>query len=174
MREPSLTKKLQARLNDAGKLVILGVGSDLRGDDVAGIKIASRLARAFAHHPSVHIMLGGTAPENFTGVIRRWQPSHLIVLDATRQGKEAGTVSIVDATSAEGLSCCTHALPLKMMLQYLRQECNMQIVIIGIEPKDTAFGQPISAPVQRAIRRVATAVKSAIALAMPRTELPGQ
>ena len=68
----ALTKALSARPDAPGrqrKVVLLGVGSELRGDDAVGIVIARRMEAL--HLAGVQAMEGGTAPENLTGEIRR-------------------------------------------------------------------------------------------------------
>lgn len=89
---PPLKAKLSQRLKGATRIAVLGVGSDLRGDDAAGLLAVSEFKRqraAFSRshgqrarrsHPIVKCFIGGTAPENSLGAIRRFQPSHLIVI----------------------------------------------------------------------------------------------
>ena len=39
---------------------------------------------------------GGSVPENFTGLIKKINPSHIILIDATLMNMEAGEINIVD------------------------------------------------------------------------------
>jgi hypothetical protein len=97
------------RLKGATRVVLLGVGSDLRGDDAAGMMAAERLS----HTPKLNVLLGGTAPENLTGEIKKLKPSHLLIVDAAEMKAEAGTIRLLTPEEIGGFSFSTHALPLK-------------------------------------------------------------
>ena len=55
--------------SDARPVVVLGVGSEMRSDDAAGLHVAAAVSRA--RLPGVHAWETGPAPENFTAEIRR-------------------------------------------------------------------------------------------------------
>ena len=57
-------------------IVLLGIGNPLHADDGAGPKLADMLAGT----PGVTAFNCGTAPENFTGLVRRLDPD-LLILD---------------------------------------------------------------------------------------------
>ena len=67
-------------LKGVNKLAILGVGSELRGDDIAGMVAAEIIQKA--NHKNITVFLGATAPENLTGEIKKFNPSHLLIIDA--------------------------------------------------------------------------------------------
>jgi hydrogenase 3 maturation protease len=154
---PDLQKILQKNLSGATKIALLAVGSDLRSDDAAGLLVASRLKevrKKRARTSRLSIFIGETAPENQTGAIRRYGPSHLIVIDSADAGKQAGTVFAIDPEEVGGISFSTHQLPLRLMIEYLRETITCSVAIIGIQPKSLAFGGPVSKEVRRAVDRV--------------------
>ena len=68
-----LKMQLKQKLENAGKVAVLGVGSELRGDDVAGIMAAEqieRISRPKTTAPELKVFIGHTAPENLTGEIK--------------------------------------------------------------------------------------------------------
>ena len=145
-------------------MAVLAVGSDLRADDAAGLLAAEQLvAMRRTGRQRMKVFFGQTAPENFTGEIRKYQPSHLVVLDAADSGRPGGTVTIADA-SAAGVAYiyCTHNLPLTVMLNYLAKSLDCQAFIIGIQPHIIEFGQPSTPAIQRAAKRVAKALHEAM------------
>src|SRR5208283_643396 len=75
-------------------VVVLGVGSELRSDDAAGVRVAAELARALLS--GVHALDGGSAPENCTAEIRQLDPSHLIIVDSAHMQEPPGTVRLIE------------------------------------------------------------------------------
>ncbi len=78
-------KELKNRLLGAAKIAVLGIGSRLKGDDAGGVIAAEDLRGALSKNfekLNVGIFIGGTAPENVTSEIKRFKPSHLIIVDA--------------------------------------------------------------------------------------------
>ena len=70
-------------------IVVLGVGNFLHGDDGAGPAVAAGVLALGL--PGVSAFDCGTAPENFTGVVRRLHPDLLVVADAADMGLPAGS-----------------------------------------------------------------------------------
>ncbi|MFH1709854.1 MAG: hydrogenase maturation protease, partial [bacterium] len=102
------------------------------------------------------------APENLSGEIRKYEPDHLIIIDAADIGKEPGDVAVFTPENCGGMSFSTHRLPIKVLAQYLEQSFKCSIMIIGIQPKDLGFGGPVSKEVEASARNVSKAVKEAV------------
>jgi hydrogenase 3 maturation protease len=154
---------LAQRLLGANKLFILGAGSRLKADDAAGVMVSDRLMERFgAELPGLRIASGETAPENFTGDIKRFAPDHLIIVDAADFGAAPGSVSTIEPCVVSGVSFSTHMLPMKVMLQYLGQELACQVTILGIQPVLTDFGADMSAPVTDAVEEVTKSLSAAV------------
>jgi hydrogenase 3 maturation protease len=163
---PNLPATLRKRLSGAPRLAVLAVGSRLRGDDAAGLLAADALAaaRKSRRRTRLKIFFGETVPENLTGEIRRFRPTHLLLLDAADFGRRAGTVRLIEPEEARSNpSLSTHALPLSILTDYLRDSIGCEVFIIGIQPASSQFDAPPSAAVQRAARRVAAAILKALA-----------
>jgi hydrogenase 3 maturation protease len=130
-------------------VVLLGVGSELRGDDAAGIRIAQRMESL--HLPGVSALDGGTAPENLTGEIRRLSPSHLIIIDSADMGDPPGAVRLLDPDDIGGMSFGTHALPLSVLAGFLSKETGCRVTIMGIQPRSLEFDAGLSREVAQAV-----------------------
>ena len=154
-----LASVLKRKLDGARKVAILGVGSDIRGDDAAGIIVAQLIKKITAKKKSkkkVKVFLGQTAPENLTGEIKKFNPSHLLIIDSADLGGRPGKVAAIDPENIGGISFCTHSLPIKVMTDYLQQSCpGLQVIIIGIQPESLAVGSDISRDVARAVEKLA-------------------
>ena len=53
---------------------------------------------------------GGSVPENFTGLIKKLDPSHIILIDASLMKKEAGEINIVNKDNIVDISISTHSM----------------------------------------------------------------
>lgn len=154
-------------LRDARRIAVLGVGSDLRGDDAAGVLVARRLAAFCAARPRLRPGLrlaafdGGAAPENLTGEIARFAPDLVVLVDAAFLGLEPGAVEVVPAERIAGLTFSTHMLPAPMVLDYLRARTGCRTAVLGIQ---IAQKEPMSRPsaeVAAAVRRLVAAFRRA-------------
>jgi hydrogenase 3 maturation protease len=154
----NLKTALKIKLKGAQRTVLLGVGSELRGDDIAGLLIAE----ALKDNPALTVINGGTAPENFTGEIKKIQPTHLIIVDSAEMQKEPGFVKLIDVEEVSGYSFSTHSLPMKVMTDYLLKYFPCEIIIIGIQPKSLGFGEEPSQAVKAAAREVAGAILASL------------
>jgi hydrogenase 3 maturation protease len=153
---------LGGRLDGAKRLAILGVGSELRSDDVAGLLVARSIARKFRGKEGLLVVEGGTAPENLTGPLLGFEPSHLVVVDCAELDAPPGSIALFPVESIGGLSSSTHSLPLSVIFDYLRKSSPCEILIVGIMPKSLEFdGSPT-----REARRAAALVTKALARAI--------
>ena len=78
---------------------------------------------------------GGSVPENFTGLIKKIDPSHIIIIDASLMKRQAGEISIVDKDNIVDISISTHSMSLAYLIKYLQLEKEYEILFIGIEPE---------------------------------------
>jgi hydrogenase maturation protease HycI len=129
--------------NSGAKAAFVGIGSELRGDDAAGVVIINRLAEMAKSTacPRFLFVNGGSAPENILGEIRAFQPEIIVFIDAAVLGGEPGTVRLIDTRREKisGVSFCTHSLPLTIVADYIRRTVPCEIFVIGIEPGDMNF-----------------------------------
>lgn len=155
----TLKKTLKNRLAGAGRIAILGIGSDLRGDDASGMLACADLKTALSKRKRrttpTSIFFGETAPENLTGQIKKFNPTHLVIVDTIDAGKKAGSIFLFKAEDVgEGTSFSTHKLPAKILIDYLVNSCGCQATVIGIQPKTVEFGKPVSKSVRTAAEKV--------------------
>jgi len=127
-----------------GKVVFVGVGNELRGDDGVGVYIAKKLKR----RKTVNT---GVAPENFIGKIKKMKPERIVIFDALEFGGKPGEVRVVDARKTEGLKISTHSLPLSFFCKLFE---GVEVYLIGIQPKSREFGSFMSEEVVRAAEKL--------------------
>ena len=149
--EKQLEDKLEEELGGWKQLVILGVGNELGGDDSLGLSAARKLKEALSGISGVEVLAVGNAPENFTGLVRRLSPSHILLIDAAEMGETAGTIKLVESHQIEGMIPSTHSFPLNMLVRYLEQEIGSRVLILGMQPKKLVFGTSMSTEVESSI-----------------------
>ncbi|MBN1432873.1 MAG: hydrogenase maturation peptidase HycI [Methanomicrobiaceae archaeon] len=128
--------------------ILLGVGNSLLSDDGAGEYIAG----SFEKEGWISYQCG-TAPENFTSIVRKENPEMVLIIDAARMGFSPGEFRQIPEEKISGVSFGTHQLPLSQLTAYLRPYAK-KIIIIGIEPKTTDFGESLSPEIEDACRRL--------------------
>jgi len=152
----SLKANLKKQLNNAKRVALLGVGSDLRGDDAAGVFVARKL---YPGDAGFKVFIGDTAPENLTGEIKRFNPTHLIIVDSAQMNEEVGAVKLIDSDEVSGFSSSTHSLPLKVLVDYLFKSIGCETTIICIQPKALDFAGPLSSEVKKSAEDVSRVLK---------------
>jgi len=161
----TLEAALKKRLPDSGRVALLGVGSELRGDDAAGLFVAEYLRKSCPKNikqKKIKVFFGSTAPENLTGEIKKFKPAYVIIIDSADMNRRAGAVKLINPDEVEGISFCTHQLPLKIMADYLIQSIGCEVLIIGIQPARIDFNSRPSKTVEKSARQVSKILKKII------------
>ncbi|MGB9979912.1 hydrogenase maturation peptidase HycI [Methanobacterium sp.] len=136
------------------KIVILGIGNEIKGDDSLGPIIAKKLSSLFNKNEDITIFDGGTVPENYTGLIRKENPTHIILIDAVDMKKEPGYIRVVRKEEIANYNISTHAMPISFLIKYMETTVDAQIILVGIQPKSMEFAEPISKKVEESIDKV--------------------
>lgn len=144
------TQELKEFLKKREKLVILGIGNSLRGDDYSGSFIASKLSQNL-NDDNITVIDGGTVPENYTGLVRKENPSHIILLDAADMKKTPGFIKLIKKEEISRYNISTHAMSLSFLIKYLEHTTNARIMLIGIQPREMELTEKISPPVKESI-----------------------
>jgi hydrogenase 3 maturation protease len=165
-----LRTTLKKTLSEAGPIAVLGIGSDLRADDVAGVIVARVLRRAWGRSRSMYAAFeGGTAPENLTGEISRFVRGHegtgrghVVLVDTADMNLKPGQVCLLHRDDLAGVSFSTHQLPLSVLVDYIQESSAVDVTIVAIQPKTVLFGGPLSSAVGKAADLVASALRGAV------------
>ena len=112
-------------------MIILGIGNELKYDDGVGPFIISELNKLNLNE-NVLLINAQTVPENFTGKIRKENPSHIILIDACLMGLNPGEYKIVNEDDFANIGISTHSMSLSYFVKFLNQD---NILFIGIEPE---------------------------------------
>lgn len=145
-------------LKNHGKIAILGIGNEIKGDDGLGPAIAKKLSKLFTNNEDITIFDGGTVPENYTGSIRKENPSHIILVDAVEMKEEPGYIRVVQKDEIANYNISTHAMPVSFLIKYMETTIDAEIILIGIQPKQMELDQNISKKIEESIDKVVNAL----------------
>ena len=145
------------------KLIVLGVGNELKCDDGVGPYIIKKLKEENIENKKKLLFIDSqTVPENFTGKIRKENPSHLIIVDACLMDCEPGDMKIVNKYDFANIGISTHSMSLSFFVRFLEQGNDMRIIFVGIEPESMDYGNAPTEKVERAANDFVNILKGII------------
>jgi hydrogenase 3 maturation protease len=157
-----LEQKLKKFAEDHNKIIFLCIGNDMRGDDAVGPLLAGKLEEIYKNEQDILVINAETVPENYTGLIRRETPSHIIFVDAVEMMKKPGTIKLVQSNEIANYSISTHAMPLSFMIKYLESFTDAKKLLIGIQPKNIEMHHPVSSEVKASIDKLTKIIQNSL------------
>lgn len=134
------------------KIVFVGLGSEICGDDSAGLVLLDMLKKRDEFKNS-HFVIGGITPENHLAEMTKISATVCVFIDTVRHGNTPGDIALVDPSQVSRKGFSTHTFSIKMIEDFLKAHGYMQFLYIGIEPKSTAVGTLLSPEVQDGLSR---------------------
>jgi hydrogenase 3 maturation protease len=138
-----------------GRVVIVGIGNPLRGDDGCGPAVIGKLKGRVR----ATCLDAGQAPENYTGKIVKEAPDTVLLVDAVHLGREPGTYEILEASEIERSGFTTHDMSPRMFIEYLKGETGARIYLVGVQPERVAFGSEMSHKVKESVEEITRLIK---------------
>jgi hydrogenase maturation protease len=153
-------------MNDPKRIVILGVGNLLKGDDGVGVRVIEALERGGTLPPGVELVDGGTGGPTlmteFAGA------AALIIVDAGELGAAPGTVREFGLDDVAATNTprpfSLHDVGVMGMIDLARQvgELPAAVRFVVVQPERFDTGDRLSAAVAGAVERAAEAVRTTI------------
>jgi hydrogenase maturation protease len=150
------------------KLIVIGIGNFLQGDEGVGIHAVSELSKEISD-PRVDIIDGGTA--GFDLLFFLEDADFAIIIDCTEAHLEPGTIFRLTAEELF-LSAKTDNMRNKLSLHettlpevlLAAKELNKlpPTIIFGIQPEEITISCSLSAPARKALPKLIRAVKKEI------------
>ena len=145
----SFESQLESFLSNSEKLIVLGVGNDLKCDDGVGPFIIKRLKEEDIEDENLIFINAETVPENFTGKLRKENPTHIIIVDACLMNGNPGDMQIVDKDDFSNIGISTHSMSLSYFVKYLEKDNDFKIIFVGIEPESLDYGENLTEDVEK-------------------------
>lgn len=144
-----LRDELQHRLK--GKVLLIGIGNPLRGDDASGPALIEMLA----DRVSAGLLDAGEVPESYVGRILAARADTIVVVDAADFGAEAGDVAVLEIENLAGCAISTHQMPLGVLLRHIAEKSRADLFALGVQAAHIDFGEPPSPEVMGSLRDLA-------------------
>ena len=122
-----MIEELQRRTQNK-KVLVLGIGNRLRGDDAVGSILAERLAKKL----DVPIIDEGNVPENYLAPIETSGADLVLVLDAANLGASQGDLSLIEMSKLKGTCISTHTSNLALLFKVIPQANRSDAVLVAI------------------------------------------
>lgn len=157
--QSSFEEELRKWLTSPKRVVIAGIGNEIRSDDFVGVKIVQELQGKVSK--KVHLIECETVPESFMDEIVELKPSHVLLIDAAVMGLKPGEVRLYDAEKVTNFpAISTHMLPLRVFCEYITQLAKAKLALLLIEPGNVEFGEGLTEEVEASAKRVTRSLLS--------------
>lgn len=154
-----ILEDLEAFLGDrkGRRVSVLGIGSPIRQDDAVGLLIIDILENSKLG--DTLLIKTETVPESYTGTIRDFNPTHVIMIDAADFGGKAGESRIIPINLIGGVTISTHSLPLHIFADFIRKSIHAKVALIGIQVINIDYGEGLTPDVEKGAYQVAELLK---------------
>jgi len=124
----------------------------MRGDDSLGLEIIKRLKNKVSKN--IKLIECGSVPENYTSKIKRFNPTHVLIIDAIHANIEPGAVYITALENIDESFTLTHTLSLCFLSKYLEKTLNVKTLLLGVQVEDLSLGSGLSNKIRKTINDV--------------------
>lgn len=151
---------LEAFLKGATRLVVIGMGNELRRDDAVGLEVVRLLEK----HQSTRLTVyeGHMTPEVFIAPACSLKPSHLLIVDAAELKQKPGTWRLLSRDEIQTGLFTTHYLPATAVADELSQRCSTKVAFLGMQPKSREITFTRSPECRKAAKDIATLLQRLI------------
>jgi len=125
------------------KIVFVGLGNSIRGDDGAGLIFLDNLQKT-EKFKNTRFINAGTNPENYLQEILSYQPKLVLFIDTSRWGGKPGEMSFLDDEKIEMICLSTHTFSIRIIAQYLKSSQPMDVKYFVIQPELTGIAATLS------------------------------
>ncbi|SFC93402.1 HyaD/HybD family hydrogenase maturation endopeptidase [Flavobacterium phragmitis] len=148
------TRKIDEFHSDGNTILILGIGNYLMGDEGVGVHFINRIDKT-QFPEGISFIDGGTGGFTLIPYIENHQK--VIIVDATMDGKEEGTISLLKPRFSEDfpISLSGHNFGLKDMVEILSMLDTMPeiylytITILKMEPMCMQLSPKVEASIEK-------------------------
>lgn len=151
--EESIEESLGEWFSVAHRIVIAGIGNAFRRDDFVGVQIVRNLKNRVS--TSVYLIEGETLPESFLDPITKFNPTHILLIDAGMLNLNPGSSKLIDPKQLiKRASISTHTLPLRIFCDYLKETTDAKLSLLVIQPQDTSFGEGLTPKLKETAKNI--------------------
>lgn len=130
-----LSHKLLSRLENAEKIVFMGIGEEKLSDDGVGPYIISELLPL--SNEKFLFINAGIDPMTRIDEIIEFFPTHLVIIDTCTLNEPPGTVAIIERNNiSDYMPISSHTIPIHIVIDLICEKLTrLQVFIIGFVPE---------------------------------------
>ncbi|MBI2758056.1 MAG: hydrogenase maturation protease [Chloroflexi bacterium] len=134
---------------DNKKVLLLGVGNRLRGDEGLGCFLVNRLKGKVR----IPLVDGGSVPEKQLGLLASSHPDLvLVVVAADVPNTSSGDITLLNLDQLRPMQVKTRSADLSLLFRFIPQKSRPEVIIIAVQPDDEMEGRKgVSNAVQAAL-----------------------
>ena len=140
-----------------GKVVIVGIGNTLRGDDGVG----PAFIESIKGRVNAVCIDAAAALENYIGKIAKEEPDTILIVDAIHLDLLPGEYKLLAKEDIIQCGFSTHDISPRMAIDFLEKETKAKIYLLGIQPQSISLGDEISSKVKETLKEVSELLKGA-------------
>lgn len=131
-----------------GRVLVLGLGNPVFGDDALGVVLAERLQAAAI----ADVQVAGACPERYLSMAAGMDT--VLLLDAVDAGLEPGTVVLLTGEEVRTRfpQFSTHRISLALLSRVLEDTWGSKVALLGVQPASLSPGGGLSRPVRATLR----------------------
>ena len=124
----------------SGKVLIAGIGNQLKSDDGFGPALISRIQ----DRVKAICLDTGSSPENYIGKIVKLEPDVVLFLDTVSMDEPPATLKLIKEDQIPLYGFSTHNMSPKLMIENIKSQIKAEIFMLGVQPTSLEFGEKIS------------------------------
>jgi hydrogenase maturation protease len=130
-----LYEKILGKLNEARKIVFMGIGEEKLTDDGVGPYIISELL-SYSNNKIIFINAGIDPMARIDEIID-FSPTHLVILDTCTLNEPPGTVALIEREMiCDSVPISTHTIPVHIVIDLILEKLpDLNVFMIGFVPE---------------------------------------
>jgi hydrogenase 3 maturation protease len=128
-----LLNKLDSFFRNAERVVIIGMGNELRTDDAIGLLVV-RLLKPYCYN-RLQVFEGHMTPDVLIAPVCAAHPSHVLIVDAAKLHKKPGAWQVLFPNEIQEGLFTTHTIPVIEVAAEIQRRCGAKVAFLGIQPK---------------------------------------
>ncbi len=162
---------LQGHRRKGDKVLVVGLGNELRGDDGVGCLVARAAEELGQGAPQGRLdgLDAGISIENAGGAVRRSGARGVLLVDAVRvEGEPLGSWRMYPTEDLDSVWHTTHSVPLSLIVRAWRQDLEeTDFAFLGVAIGETWDFAPVSGEVSAAVEEIRRVLASSLAEERP-------
>ncbi len=131
------------------QMLVVGVGNPMRGDDEAGLVLAEKVAEKL----DLEYLRCEEIPENYVGTMLDNPADTILLVDAVDMKRAPGEIGLLAPDELADAGISTHNCSVGLLAKVLAGVKDKQMLILGIQPQNLGWGQPLTPLITEAIDR---------------------